>query len=98
MSDSTSVQWSCLTQDEDQVFGIAVDLLEHPAFSEQKLMLAKQQAVAGIVRRNDDASGIAEREAAMLVYGKESPYARQPEIASVMGITVDDLKSWHMKQ
>ena len=95
--DSTSVQWSCLTQDEDQVFGIAVDLLEHPAFSAQKLMLAKQQAVAGIVRRNDSASGIAEREAAMLVYGKENPYARQPEIASVMGITVDDLKTWHTK-
>lgn len=95
--DSTSVSWSCLTKDEDQVFGIAVDLLEHPAFSEQKLMLAKQQAVAGIVRRNDSASGIAQREAAMLVYGKQSPYAREPEIASVMGITVDDLKTWHAK-
>ena len=95
--DSTSVSWSCLTKDEDQVFGIAVDLLEHPAFNEQKLTLAKQQAVAGIVRRNDSASDIAEREAAMLVYGKESPYAREPEIASVMGITVDDLKAWHAK-
>ena len=95
--DSTSVSWSCLTKDEDQVFGIAVDLLEHPAFNAQKLTLAKQQAVVGIVRRNDEASGIAEREAGMLVYGKESPYARQPEIASVMGITVDDLKAWHAK-
>ncbi len=60
-------------------------------------MLAKQQEVAGIVRRNDEASGIAEREATRLVYGKDSPYARQPEIASVMGITVDDLKAWHAK-
>jgi zinc protease len=95
--DSTSVSWSCLTKDEDQVFGIAVDLLEHPAFNAQKLMLAKQQEIAGIVRRNDSASDIAEREAGMLVYGKESPYARQPEIASVMGVTVDDLKAWHEK-
>lgn len=95
--DSTAVSWSCLTKDEDQVFGIAVDLLEHPAFNAQKLMLAKQQAIAGIVRRNDSASGIAEREAGILVYGKESPYARQPEIASVMGITLDDLKAWHEK-
>jgi zinc protease len=95
--DSTSLSWSCLTKDEDQVFGIAVDLLEHPSFSPQKLMLAKQQAVAGIVRRNDSASGIAQREAAMLVYGKDNPYARQPEIASVMSITVDDLKAWHAK-
>ena len=95
--DSTSVSWSCLTKDEDQVFGIAVDLLEHPAFSKQKLRLAQQQAIAGIVRRNDSASEIAQREAAILVYGKDSPYARQPEIATVMSVTVDDLKAWHAK-
>ena len=95
--DSTAVSWSCLTKDEDQVFGIVVDLLEHPAFSDEKLKLAKQQDVAGIVRRNDDAAGIAEREAAILVYGNDSPYARQPEIATVMSVTVDDLKAWHTK-
>ncbi len=95
--DSTSVAWSCFTKDEDQVFGIAVDLLEHPAFNEQKLRLAQQQEIAGIVRRNDTAQGIAAREAAVLVYGKDSPYARQPEIATVMGITLDDLKGWHAK-
>lgn len=96
-SDSTSVSWSCLKRDEDQVFGIAVDLLEHPAFKPQMLMLAKQQEIAGIVRRNDRASDIAEREASILVYGKESPYARQPEIAGVMGITLNDLNDWHTK-
>jgi zinc protease len=95
--DSTSLSWSCLTKDEDQVFGIAVDLLEHPAFNNEKLTLAKQQEIAGIVRRNDSASGVAQREAAMLVYGKESPYARIPEISTVMGITVDDLQAWHAK-
>ena len=95
--DSTAVSWSALTRDEDQVFAIAVDLLEHPAFSEQKLTLAKQQAVAGIVRRNDDASEIAEREAEKLVYGADSPYARQPEIATVMAVTVADLEAWHKK-
>ncbi|MGA7317983.1 MAG: pitrilysin family protein [Silvibacterium sp.] len=95
--DSTSVSWSSLTKDEDQVFRIAVDLLKNPAFSDEKLKLAKQQAVAGIVRRNDDASGIAQREAARLVYGPDSPYGRQAEIATVMGVTVDDLKAWHAK-
>jgi zinc protease len=95
--DSTAVTWSCLTKDEDQVFGIAVDLLEHPAFSDDKLKLAKEQAIAGIIRRNDDAAAIAEREAAILAYGKDSPYARQPEIATVMSVTVDDLKAWHTK-
>ena len=95
--DSTAVSWSCLTKDEDEVFAIAVDLLQHPAFSDQKLTLSKQQAVAGIIRRNDDAAGIAEREAARLVYGADSPYARQPEIATVMAVTVADLEAWHKK-
>jgi zinc protease len=95
--DSTAVSWSALTKDEDEVFAIAVDLLQHPAFSEQKLTLAKQQAAAGIVRRNDDASEIAGREAEKLVYGADSPYGRQPEIATVMAVTVADLEAWHKK-
>jgi zinc protease len=95
--DSTSVSWSCLTKDEDQVFGIAVDLLEHPAFNDQKLRLAKQQAIAGIVRRNDDIEGIAQREATKLVFGPASPYAREPEVATVMGVSIDDMKAWHTK-
>ncbi len=95
--DSTSVSWSCLKKDEDLVFGIAVDLLQHPDFKQEKLMLAKQQAAASIVRRNDDASGIAEREAAKLVYGPNSPYTREPELATIKAVTLDDLKQWHDK-
>ncbi|HVW76761.1 MAG TPA: pitrilysin family protein [Alloacidobacterium sp.] len=95
--DSTSVSWSCLTKDEDEVYRIAVDLLEHPAFNQEKLMLAKQQAAAGIVRRNDNASAIAAREAAKLVYGKDSPYTREPELATIKAVTLDDLKQWHDK-
>jgi zinc protease len=97
--DSTSISWSCLKGDEPEVFNLLLDVLEHPAFKQQKLVLAQQQAVAGIVRRNDDASEIAGREAARLVYrypdGKLSPYAREPEVATVMGITLADLQQWH---
>jgi zinc protease len=95
--DSTAVSWSSLTDDFDQVFGIAVDVLEHPKFNEQKLMLAKQQMATGIVRRNDDAAEIAGREAGVLVYGKSSPYGRVPELATVMGVTIDDLNAFHAK-
>jgi zinc protease len=95
--DSTAISWSSLTKDEDAVFGIVVDLLKHPAFKEDKLMLAKQQAAAGIVRRNDDAHAIASREAAKLVYGADSPYTREPELATIKAVTLDDLKQWHDK-
>jgi zinc protease len=94
-SANTSLRWSSLKGDFDSVFASAIDLLLHPSFKEDKLALAKRQLYASISRRNDDASGIAVREALKLVYGPESPFARQPEFATVAAVTVDDLKQWH---
>ncbi|HUX43276.1 MAG TPA: pitrilysin family protein [Terracidiphilus sp.] len=93
--DSTAVSWDSLKANADQVYGLAMDLLFHPKFSAAKLQLAKQQEATGIVRRNDDEGGIASREAAKLVYGANSPYTRQPELATIAGISVADLKQWH---
>ena len=92
---TTSVSWNSLKGDFDGIFATTMELLLHPAFNNDKLTLAKQQMMAGIARRNDDASGIANREAAKIVYGATSPYARQPEFATVLSVTLDDLKAWH---
>lgn len=94
---STSVGWSSLKGDFDTVFGATVDLLLHPDFKNDKLQLAKRQMNASIARRNDDASGIASREAAIVAYGKDNPYARQPEIATVSAVTLQDLQEWHQR-
>jgi zinc protease len=94
---STSVNWSSLKGDFDTVFADTVDLLLHPTFKADKLQLAKGQLETGIARRNDDANGIAIREAIKLAYGTDNPYARQPEYATVESITLDDLKAWHDK-
>ncbi len=93
--DSTALSWESLKADTDSVYDLAMDLLFHPKFSEQKLRLAQQQAATGIVRRNDDAGEIAGREAAKLVYGANSPYARQAELATIAKVTVADLEAWH---
>jgi zinc protease len=93
--DSTSVSWDSLKGDSDQVFDLAIDLLFHPKFSEEKLQLAQQQIATGIVRRNDDEGEIATREAAKLVYGANGPYTRQPELATIGAVTVADLQAWH---
>ena len=93
--ENTSVQWSGFKQDFDTIFGETVDLLLHPAFKAEKLQLAQREMMTGISRRNDDASEIAGREAAKLVYGAASPYARQAEYATVGSVTIDDLKAWH---
>src|SRR5487761_1483929 len=92
---STSMTWTCFKQDFGQVFGIATDLLLHPEFRADKLALAKRQEDTGIIRRNDDPGQIAVREAEMLAYGKNSPYARVPDFATVHAITLADLTAWH---
>jgi zinc protease len=93
--DSTALSWDSLKGDNDEVFGLAMDLLFHPKFSPEKLQLAQQQTATGIVRRNDNEDEIAGREATKLVYGAESPYARQPELATIGAVTLQDLESWH---
>jgi zinc protease len=94
-SANTSLRWSSLKGDFDSVFASAIDLLFHPSFKEDKLALAQRQLYTSISRRNDDASDIAIREAVKLVYGPESPFARQPEFATVAAVTIEDLKQWH---
>jgi zinc protease len=93
--DSTDILWDSLKGDSEQVLSLALDLFFHPNFSEEKLELAQQQMAAQIVRRNDDEDEIARRESAKLVYGANSPYTRQPELATIGAVTVDDLKAWH---
>jgi zinc protease len=93
--DSTAIAWDSLKGDSDQVFDLAMDLLFHPSFSAEKLELAQQQEATGIVRRNDDEGGIATREAAKLVYGANSPYTRQPELATIGAVSIADLQAWH---
>ena len=92
---STTLSFSSLAKDFDSTFATALDVLLHPAFKADKLALGKRQLATGIARRNDDASGIAGREAQMLVYGRNSPYARQPEYATVGSVKLADLQAWH---
>ena len=91
----TTMNWSSLKGDFDYVFGSTVDLLLHPVFKADKLNLAKMQMQAGISRRNDDASSIAGRESALLVYGPKSPYAREAQYATIDAVTLADFKAWH---
>jgi len=94
-TDSTTVSWDCLKDDFDDVFKVFLELLREPEFRSEKLDLAKRQVNTVISRRNDQPFQIAIREAAKLVYGADSPYARVPEYATVAAVTRGDLRSWH---
>jgi len=93
--DSTSLGWSCLKGDFDDVFKLTVELLREPEFRADKLALAKDGVYDSISRRNDNPGSIAAREAAKLAYGANNPYAREAEYATVAAVTREDLLAWH---
>lgn len=95
--DSARVSFNALKGDFDAVFPIFLEVLQHPAFRQEKIDLAKTQATAGISRRNDEASSIGGREAGKLGYGVNSPYTRQAEYATINSITRDDLLAFHKR-
>jgi len=94
-ADSTTVGWSCLKENFNDVFNIFLDLLQHPEFRPDKLDIAQKGLFDAISRRNDDPGAITQREAVKLAYGKDNPYARVPEYATVAAITRQDLIQWH---
>src|SRR5208283_2536077 len=72
-----------------------LDLLRNPEFRDDKLELAKDQMYTGISRRNDNVGSIVHRENLIIAYGKDNPYARVPEYATVAAVTREDLMNWH---
>ena len=95
--DSTTISWSCLKGDLDDVFKVFADLLQNPEFRADKIDLAQKEEFDGISRRNDQVGEIAQRESVKLAYGADNPYARVPEYATVAAVTRQDLLDWHGK-
>jgi len=92
---SGSAFMSTLSDHVDTVLPVFAEVLRRPAFGEEKVQQAKKQQKSGISRRNDNARQIAFREFDKLVYGEESPYARNPQYYTVDRISRQDLVDFH---
>ncbi len=86
---------SVLKEDIDTGLNILSDILQHPAFPEDKIALAKINEREGVARRNDDPADIANREFQRVLFGKNSAYAHIPEYATLDSITRNDLVAFH---
>jgi zinc protease len=95
--DSTTINFTCLKADLDDVFKVFVDVLRNPEFRADKIDIAQKEEGDGISRRNDQVGEIAQRESVKLAYGSDNPYARVAEYATVAAITRQDLIDWHGK-
>jgi len=92
-----NASFAALTEDLETVFGLFTEVLREPVFAQEKLDLAKTQARGGIARRNDDPDDIASREFRKLIYGKESPYARTIEYATLEQVSREDLLKFYQQ-
>jgi len=90
-----SVESECLKENADEVLKLFADFLQYPAFTDDKIDLAKTQMRSEISRRNDEPMGIVPRELDKLLYGKDSPYARQLEYADLDNLKREDLVAFH---
>jgi len=94
---SGSASMNVLKEDFDGLLPVFVDLLQHPAFPQDKIDLAKKHMKSMISRRNDNQSQIANRVFDQLIYGKNSVYGQVIQYATVNKITRDDMVAFHDK-
>ena len=92
---SGSASMNILSEDFQKLLPVFVDLLQHPAFPEDKINLAKHQLNTEISRRNDSQNDIAFRVFRKLIYGHDAVYARVPEYESVAAVDRSDLLDFH---
>jgi zinc protease len=84
-----------LVENLDTVLPVFADFLMAPAFAQDKVDLAKTHLKSAIARRNDQVQGISQREIRKLIFGADSPYARQYEYDDVDALTRADLLAFH---
>ena len=81
----------------DEGLKIWMDILQNPAFPEDKVRRERDQALVQIRNRNKNLSLVAMRTWTRLIYGEDSPMAAEPAEADTTAITREDLAAWHKK-
>lgn len=92
---SGSASMNCLTRDLDACLDLFFDMLRNPGFDEDRLALAKSQALQQMERRNDSTGTIERREWGRLMRGDAHFSTRPRTRAAVEAITRDDLAAFH---
>jgi len=90
-----SASLNALSDNLDQALALFVEMLKEPRFQEDRLVLAKEQALQDMKKRNDDPADIERVEWNALLYGEKHFTNRFTTEASLKAITRDDLVQFH---
>ena len=89
-SDNAGGGFRCLSDNTAEVIGLFAEILRAPVFPDDKIELSKVGLRQSIASRNDEMIPLLIRVSTEAVYGKDNPYARKPEYATVEAITRED--------
>ena len=95
--DYTTMTVRSLTENLDATLDIALERLLEPKFDAADLERLKAQTVESIRQAEKDPATVANRARRLLLYGEDNAFAHPNAgtIASVSGITVDDVKAYY---
>ena len=88
---------NCLAENLDASLKVFVEMLKEPRFQEDRLALAREQALQEMTRRNDDPEDIERREWNVLLYGEGRTPNRFTTEASLGSLTRDELVEFHRR-
>lgn len=95
-SDSGTVTMTSLTKNLPRSLELFSDVLLRPRFDEQRLEIARKQALEAIRRQNDDPKEVANRELTRALYAGH-PLGQIPTAATLQAITRSDLQAFHRR-
>ncbi len=94
---SGSATMNVLAEDFGELLPVFIDLLQNPAFPQNRIDLAKTQQRSSISRSNDEQGSVASREFQRVIYGEDSRYARRIEYEHLENITREDMLDFHAR-
>ncbi|MBM3328686.1 MAG: insulinase family protein [Calditrichaeota bacterium] len=93
-SASMSIWGNCLTSELETVLGLVQELIDHPAYPQEKLDLRRGTLLEQIRRKNDQPEDIALAEFNRIMFS-DHPWGWEPRVVTVNAVTRDDLVAYH---
>ncbi|MHC4391682.1 MAG: M16 family metallopeptidase [Planctomycetota bacterium] len=90
-----TVSLSSLKDEFEGLLPLMLDVIQNPAFPQEKLDLAKTQALSGLARRNDDPGDIASREFDRALFSDDLPFGWTQERDTIKPLTREHLIARH---
>jgi zinc protease len=95
--DISAINLLTLTRHIDRALDIYSDVIINPSFPESELSLQRNQRLAALLQRRDNADAIAGVAYSSVLYGSQHPYGHQliGDETSVKAITIDEIKRFY---